>query len=444
MPIALKHPRLVFGSVGAAFCLAFLVTGGCVDEAEHAHVAWMMAVKGWRPLFDFFQHHTRLWWEVVALYYRMGASGPEVLYFARVLALLCLGLGIFAQVFLLDRVAFVVAFLIQVYFFSSFPELLSGRPEMLSIPFLLWGLFFWARRSRNWQVVWDLGAGAFFGLACYSSPRFALCAPLFLFLGGTPRRVAVWFLGAFCPVLAFFYFIPNELDYFLFALEFSSKLQKQGVFEPLSISALLTLPFNSVLFLVFGVFPYFVFRAGLKEHRRNAVAYLLFSVCLFLTTAWLSWPHTYSQNFIPFVISFALLASKLCCQVTKRQPVFFANAIAVFALLIFLNCFWQVGLSLAVKEDLRSQVRFRREILEAIHPDQPVMLSYLFHPIDRLDSSYYGGWLNDGVNRTCEGSKIVANGMKLPPCDYLKVLEETQPVLVDGLVELAMPPESWA
>ena len=71
-------------------------------RAEHCHVAWLIGHEHQKPIRDFFQHHQPLFWDVLQLYFRMGADGPEVLYFGRVLVVLCAGLSVLA-VFLLAR-----------------------------------------------------------------------------------------------------------------------------------------------------------------------------------------------------------------------------------------------------------------------------------------------------------------------------------------------------
>ena len=63
-----------------------------VDEVEHAHVAWLMSIRGMTPLVDFFQHHQPILWHVIQPYFYFGGSGPEVLYYGRAIVLICAAL----------------------------------------------------------------------------------------------------------------------------------------------------------------------------------------------------------------------------------------------------------------------------------------------------------------------------------------------------------------
>src|SRR5262249_37826154 len=80
--------RATYGAALGWLAMLFLHQGMPDDEAEHAHAAWLIAVKGWVPLRDFFQHHTRLLWDVIGLYFRLGGEGPTSLLAGRLLVVL--------------------------------------------------------------------------------------------------------------------------------------------------------------------------------------------------------------------------------------------------------------------------------------------------------------------------------------------------------------------
>src|SRR5262249_23316991 len=62
------------------------------DEWEHVHFAWLMSIRGQRPLTDFFQHHLPLTWHLLRSYFLLGGQGAGALYFGRTLVIASLGL----------------------------------------------------------------------------------------------------------------------------------------------------------------------------------------------------------------------------------------------------------------------------------------------------------------------------------------------------------------
>ena len=80
---------LLGGSLALWLLFLFLQSGNWLDEAEHCHAAWLMGSQHLRPYTDFFQHHSPLLWDLLAIFYRVGGKGAEVLFFGRGLVVVC-------------------------------------------------------------------------------------------------------------------------------------------------------------------------------------------------------------------------------------------------------------------------------------------------------------------------------------------------------------------
>ena len=81
---------LVVGAFAFWLVFLFLQSGNWLDEAEHCNAAWLMGSQHLRPYTDFFQHHSPLLWDLLAVFYRLGGKGAEVLFFGRLLVV-CFG-----------------------------------------------------------------------------------------------------------------------------------------------------------------------------------------------------------------------------------------------------------------------------------------------------------------------------------------------------------------
>ena len=97
--------RTLFAILLLSWGLFLAVQSGSCDEIEHCHVAWLIGHEHQKPMRDFFQHHQPLLWDVLQLYFRLGADGPEVLYFGRAVVLICTGLSVLAFFLLPWRLA---------------------------------------------------------------------------------------------------------------------------------------------------------------------------------------------------------------------------------------------------------------------------------------------------------------------------------------------------
>src|SRR5437588_208072 len=71
-----RHRALCICLAAAVGAYILLEPGNPYDEAEHLHVAWLMAVRHLRPIHDFFEHHPPTLWHVLGL---VGSAGAGIL-----------------------------------------------------------------------------------------------------------------------------------------------------------------------------------------------------------------------------------------------------------------------------------------------------------------------------------------------------------------------------
>jgi len=176
----------------AWFIFLFIQRGDPADEGEHCHVAWLISRIKLTPLNDFFQHHQPLLWQLLRLYFDFNGHGPEVVYFGRslvvlasLISLLCI-IGISRNLY--SDKSVIGLPIISICIFSlacvAFPRLLVIRPESLSLCFYLLSIYLWTKQltAKNIRLFFDITSGIFFGLACFSSPRFLILAPTYLII----------------------------------------------------------------------------------------------------------------------------------------------------------------------------------------------------------------------------------------------------------------------
>jgi len=164
--------------VAAWLVYLLLQTGAPWDEAEHAHVAWLLS-QGKRPLVDFFQHHQPLLWTLLSPYYRLGFEGAGVLLWGRVLVVCCA----LATVFSLRRLGHWTGVALWIFLTLLMPDLFVTRPETISTGLILVGLAIWAGPTTSTLSVVLAGAAA--GAAVYASPRFLLLGGFFCVAGAS-------------------------------------------------------------------------------------------------------------------------------------------------------------------------------------------------------------------------------------------------------------------
>lgn len=457
-PAVLRRMRLeLMGLYGLFLCAWAVYTlvqlGEPFDEAEHCHVAWLMGKLGLQPFRDFFQHHQRVLWDLLRPYFAFGGDGVEVLYFGRILVLLCatlctLGLSLFARrtaqqadlpspsppvnlgVFLIGTAAF------------CFPELFVIRPETVSAACVVLSVWCWSLKARSTFVPKELLAGALWGLAVYASPRYLLFGGAYLLLPYDDhkafdlewRRLLPLFLGAALATVLYSAVVGVSWSELSFNLVFSAKLQRIGTGSHRWI---------------WGIGPVFgaaslglslVLAALLPASDRPKYGLMLgYSGVILVMAFVVSGHYQYTQNFFVPIIWLAVVWAWAGVRI-RWEWKGVVSGIFLCALAMALVIAPGIGLRrLSEQGMLADNVAQRRAVLKMLGPDDRVLLRASLHPICALDLSYYGMPIVDSRNRLCQAVRSVEDDWDLPECDYLKDIAKQLPAVLDPVMFSVMP-----
>jgi hypothetical protein len=415
----------------------FLQRGNPWDETEHAHVAWLVSL-GQRPIDDFFQHHQPVLWSILALYYRAGFTGPEVLIWGRVLVLASAVVSLVSLAAIgRRREASIVDWLGAVAFVVlnvALPDLFVIRPETISAAGFLAGLALWLD-GRHRPVVIAL-AGAMLAFAVYASPRFGVLAGFLLLGVHSVRRWAVLVVAGVSMVGLYTLGSGFPTEYVWFNLRFSAYLQSIGdtAYGPPAhswfvLAVTFVLPVVAALTLVHSM------------ERPRAALISLYAALVFLICHYAAGRFRYPQAYAPFVvavsIAWARTARSIDWQDASKPR---AIAIVLSALCLIPGGVTLFGGAFVPKLDLLPSIRVRSQLAAMVPPGQTVLLFTEDHPITVKDSSYYGSPLWDGQDRLCRAVAGFRWSRVLPPCDIARTLREVGPFLVDRALDRAVRP----
>ena len=463
----LRRAPLLVGLLALLWILSLVLQDAYPDEVEHLHVAWLVGKLGLVPLRDFFQHHTPLLWELLAPYYRWGGDGAEGLFYGRAIVVVC-AVGITLGVYRLARErasdrgacehAFALAMVSFVTISVTFVALVTLRPETLSAALASLALACWlsgtaagaAPPAPARRLALDAAAGALFGAALYSSPRFALLGGIFFLFGARPDRIlegplarlALLAAGAVGGFAALATTTGYGFEYLKFAVLFSAHLQKVG--EPGllegqygQLHARMPWLLAAVTQVVY-VFVAFFFLLPRAERRRLALHVAYTAAVLAISLA-VSWPYFYVQNFYPALLLVALQIAYFAARLDWRGFALGRIYLGASAALCALALFWSVAVSVAAGETLLDAVLFRKQMLKLVRENESVLVAYENHPIAARDASFYGPGLVDSQDRMCQAVATWTGGPALPPCDYYEDLVARNPVIVDFRLRTMMP-----
>ncbi|HWF38905.1 MAG TPA: hypothetical protein VG322_10325 [Candidatus Acidoferrales bacterium] len=418
--------------------LAFLLfqRGHPFDEAEHAHVGWLIS-QGKVPINDFFQHHLPLLWSLLALYFRVGLTGAGVLIWGRVLVILS-GIVSLASLWLLARYPSdsrrLMGYLGCAFFIGLtgfIPELFVIRPETIAAGCFLLALLIWNHFDGWAQLAL---AGAFAGVAMYATPRFVLLGGFFFLLGKNHIRRwislaagALIFLGVYTKLSGF------GIDKVIFSLRFSSYLQTvgDGAAGGRHESTWAGLMLITCLAL-----------AGLttmipKSDRFRAAALIGYSMLVFVACDHVTGLFRYAQAYAPFIVAVSIAAAWIGGRAEwaeERVPALVPVLIAML-LLPGLEMFRPTRPHF----DFLASVRARNKLAEMVPAGGTVLVYTRDNPISIPDASYYGIPLADGKDRLCRAVNGFESGfhsrIKLPKCDLLNTLRNRKPYFVDGSIK---------
>jgi len=431
-------------------CLAlFWQLGHCYDEAEHAHVAWMMGKLGLCPLDDFFQHHMPLCWDVLKVYFQVGLDGPEVLYFGRFLVVLSLILSCFGwwKISHLLGPSKIQADYATAAGCGAFAllclqqhDIMVIRPESLALAPWVLALWCWlaARTAPRHGTTLCFGSGVLYSISLFFSPRMLFLAAWVVYFGRrrpVVRHLLAFTVGGFAFALAYLACGSSSLRYLYFAVVYSSKLQKIGNWDtefwmPYFYNpVVVTLAILWVLLLCMSTWAW----------RRLSCWHFIY-LCVIYWVGWAtSFPHLYLQNFVPCYLSLATSIVVLA-SFARWQDLPGVRLLIQLWLAGICGCsLLQLSVDVSRDTTIFHHVGLRHRSLRELDPaTDTVMMCYQLHPIVVRDASYYGPWLGDAPNRMGDAVATVQDRFGLPPCDYFKDLKELRPKMIDTDLDLAL------
>lgn len=427
------------------------------DEAEHCHVAWLIA-KGQEPLHDFFQHHQRVLWDLLRIYFSLGGEGVGVLHFGRALvaacALVCAA-GLWSLVVTLSKrnradgprlVPGTLGLALLGGSALAFPTLFVIRPETVSTALYVLSVVVWTRGARDQTLCWrfplaDVAAGALWGLAAYTSPRFLLLGGTYVLLPARDgkvfpfewQRLGRLGVGAVLACAAYSAVVGVSWTDIAFNIVFSAKLQEvgDGSLEGTSEKALFGALALGLSLAVWSLVP--------SSDRIRYGLLLTYWVATVAASIVSAGRYPYLQNFFVPIVWLAVVWSWAEARIPWEQSRL-APGIALLGLAAALSA----GAGTAVKRalfegTLADSVAERRALLQLLTPGDVVLLRSGRHPIVASNVSYYGMPLVDSRDRLCEAVRAVERIRRLPPCDYLSDVMRKRPTLLDPIMFRLLP-----
>lgn len=430
-----------------------------VDEIEHSHAAWLMGQRGLVPFKDFFQHHTPLLWDVLKLYFLLGGSGPEVLYFGRLVVVLCAllivwGFHVTGESGATSRASVLPRGMLGTGLFIAItimiPDLFTIRPESMAIALFVWSYVFWIgvrRKQTQTALLSTLFSGVLLGLSVLFSPRMLLLGGVFLLPldnGHLPaffdlRRLATLGAGALAAICGYLALSDTTLNELHFALTFSTMVQQvgDGAFPQHLFVA-------SVVMATVGVFVIGVLqRCGRKERARYLLIDASYLILVILISFFLAGKYVYGQDLVPIITLLALLfvrGQRYLLESPVLRDLFFGVTIALWVLLLSVHLtLYSTGAMLDFAggsgRTLVEYMHNTKNGLAAIPSGESVILETPRHPIAVDDASFYVHPLVDAPDRLCTAVRLAEDKWPLPECDYLHDLKTRRPYLVTTLIE---------
>jgi hypothetical protein len=425
-------------------------SGLATDESEHCHVAWLIGHEKQKPIRDFFQHHQPLLWDVLQLYFRLGADGPEVLYFGRALVLFCAGLAVLA-VFLLSWrlarrddpssplpwMAGTLSLFPLILFSLIFCKTLVIRPETVSTPLFLFAFVLWLPggrpATRSSHMIRTLLAGALAGAAVYASPRFVFLAPAFVLLPADRarliemdiRRLLTLGGGALTFVVLYAVCMAHPVSEIVLNLEFAYALRPvgDGYFESAVPLATLTLLFTLLLM--------FLCRYSTERGKKRLLCQAIFGLCLLKIVLIADWPYMHEHHFLFVALWLGVMTATVSVELRPdcRPPIpSLVKCIAVGAILL---CFANLASDVVRSETIVDRVQLKKAILARITRSDRVIFGAALHPICALDATYYNNPIGDSPGRLTTAVKRAQSQRRLPDCDYIADIRTNRPAVVD-------------
>lgn len=410
-----------------------LQSGSPWDEAEHAHVAWLIGHEHLRPIDDFFQHHLPVLWSIMAIYYRLGFDGPWVILYGRVLVVLC-AIAVFRTLRELPTWfggrPSVLGPLVFVLLTTTIPEWFVVRPETLATGLAAVAVSLWGRPSST--RLHAALSGALFGIGVFASPRLLLCAPLVVLLAPTVRlrplleRLTLASGTALLASAAWMFGAGFTLAKTLFCLRFSSHLQKVGWSTfGLSASFLGSLGLAAVLLAIA------LLRRAVPEARRRGLALLLLSALVF-AISWhvasrFPYPAGFSAAFLSFVVSISFADGFTAVSTSFHRSLWL---VALVTSVLFAG-----HRSTPQPASFIDELSTKSQIASLVPHGESVLVFTKTHPITVRDVSYFGPPLFDSQDRLCRALASFPPPFSFPSCSLLAEIRKRPFLTVDWITK---------
>ena len=454
--------RTLFAILLLSWGLFLAVQSLTCDETEHCHVAWLIGHEHKKPMRDFFQHHQPLLWDVLQLYFRLGADGPEVLYFGRAVVLICTGLSVLAFFLLPCRLARrdnpespllwmtgALSLFPLILFSLFFGDTLVIRPEILSMPLFLYSLLLWLPGSKNSTqhrlFTHTFLAGVLVGAAIYTSPRFVFLGAAFFLLPANRsrlfevdfRRMLVLGGGALAFVVLYSVLMSHSLSEIFLNIEFARVLNPvgEGYFE--SATPLLS------FMLLFSLLLVFLCRFSTDHGKKRLLCQSIFGLCLLKIALLADWPYMYEHHFLVLALWWGVMTATVGVDFRPecRPPIPFLVRIgAVGGILL---CLANVASDIVSTTTIVDKVQLKRAILTRINKSDRVLICAAAHPICALDASYYNCPNTDYPGRLATAVRLAQVSRPLPDCDYVADTRTKRPALIDPTLQCGVRYAEW-
>ncbi len=426
------------------------------DETEHCHVAWLIGHEHQKPIQDFCQHHQPPLWDVLQLYFRLGADGPEVLYFGRALVLICTGISVLAFFLLSYRLARgnnpessfpwmtgALSLFPLILFSLAFWSTLVIRPETLSMPLFLFSLVLWLPGCNNStlepQLAQTFLAGVLVGAAIYTSPRFVFLAPaVFLLPRDRSRliefdihRALVLGLGAVAFVEVYSVLMSHPLSEIFFNLELNYMLKPVGDGYFGSAAPLLT------LLLLFSLLFVFLCKFLNDHGKKRLLCQSVFGLCLLGIVLRADWPYMHPHHFLFLALWLGVMTASAGVDLQPASLPPIHSLITIGAVGGILLCLTNLAADIVRTETIVDWVQLKNVILTRLNKsDRVLCVGSGSHPICALDASYYNNPIGDSPGRLAAGVRLAQARLPLPDCDYFADIRDRCPALIDiGILE---------
>jgi len=221
----------------------------------------------------------------------------------------------------------------------------------------------------------------------------------------------------------------------LFNLQFSAYLQRVGD-EPHGISEAFRLNVAELAFLPLAAFVGLAMNHG----RLKAIVLLGYSAIVLFACQVAAGLFSYAQAYSPAIVAVSVTAAWGGHSRAHNR----LAGIGIGSTVVGMALLWSMMNPQPWKFTFLSDVRAREQLSASIPAGGKAMVFTIHSPITVEDASYYGSPIWDGQDRLCRAVNGFKSSYELPRCDFLDVLQNAKPYLIDRDITRAMPAEDFS